>query len=94
MIQKHIAVGESVKKDFDVFVLADLSEVWVNIAVPAKYLNVVRLDQQVTVRADKLGLEAKGKLSYLGAVIDEKPAALSFPTSGACGVPACTLLWI
>ena len=72
VIQKHIAVGESVKKDFDVFVLADLSEVWVNIAVPAKHLNVVRLGQQVTVRADKLGLEAKGKLTYLGALIDEK----------------------
>jgi cobalt-zinc-cadmium efflux system membrane fusion protein len=72
VIQKHIAVGESVKKDFDVFVLADLSEVWVNIAVPAKHLNVVRLGQQVTVRADKLGLKAKGKLTYLGALIDEK----------------------
>jgi cobalt-zinc-cadmium efflux system membrane fusion protein len=72
VIQKHIAVGESVKKDFDVFVLADLSEVWVNIAVPVKHLNVVRLGQQITVRADKLGLEAKGKLTYLGAVIEEK----------------------
>ena len=72
VIQKHIAVGESVKKDFDVFVLADLSEVWVNIAVPVKHLNQVQLGQQVTVRTEKLGLEAKGKLTYLGAVIDEK----------------------
>jgi cobalt-zinc-cadmium efflux system membrane fusion protein len=72
VIQKHIAVGESVKKDFDVFVLADLSEVWVNIAVPAKHLNAVRLGQQVTVRAEKLGLGVKGELSYLGALIDEK----------------------
>ena len=72
VIQKHIAVGESVKKDFAVFVLADLSKVWVNIAVPAKYLNLVRLGQQITVRAEKLGFEAKGKLSYLGALIDEK----------------------
>ncbi len=72
VIQKHIAVGEAVKKDFDVFVLADLSEVWVNIAVPTKHLNVVHLGQQVTVKADKLGLEAKGKLTYLGALIDKK----------------------
>ena len=72
VIQKHIAVGEAVKKDFDVFVLADLSEVWVNIAVPAKHLNAVRLNQPVTVRFEKLGLEAQGKLSYLGALIDEK----------------------
>ena len=72
VIEKHIAAGESVKKDFGVFLLANLSEVWVNIAVPVKHLNMVRLGQQVTVRADKLGLEAKGKLTYLGAVIDEK----------------------
>jgi len=72
VIEKHIAAGESVKKDFDVFLLADLSQVWVNIAVPVKHLNMVRLGQQVTVQAEKLGLEAKGKLTYLGAVIDEK----------------------
>ena len=72
VIQKNIAVGEAVKKDFDVFLLADLSEVWVNIAVPVKHLNVVRLGQPLTVRAEKLGLEAKGKLSYLGALIDER----------------------
>jgi cobalt-zinc-cadmium efflux system membrane fusion protein len=72
VIEKHIAVGESVKKDFDVFLLANLSEVWVNIAVPVKHLNQVRLGQRVTVRAEKLSLEAQGKLTYLGAVIDEK----------------------
>ena len=72
VIEKHIAAGESVKKDFGVFLLANLSQVWVNIAVPVKHLNMVRLGQKVTVRADKLGLEAKGKLTYLGAVIDEK----------------------
>ena len=72
VIQKHIAVGESVKKDFAVFVLANLSEVWVNIAIPTKHLNSVHLGQQVTVKADNLGLEAKGKLTFLGALIDEK----------------------
>ena len=72
VIQKHLAVGESVKKDFDVFLVADLSEVWVNIAIPVKFLNVVKLGQEVTVTQEKLGLRAKGPLTYLGAVIDEK----------------------
>ena len=89
VIQKHIAVGESVKKDFAVFVLADLSEVWVNIAVPAKHLNDVRLGQPVTVRADKLGLEAKGKLSYLGALIDEKTRTIT----GRVVIPNNQRLW-
>ena len=34
-------------------------KLWVNIAVPAKYLNVVRVNQPVTVRADKLGFESQ-----------------------------------
>ena len=89
VIRKHIAVGESVKKDFDVFVLANLSEVWVNIAIPAKYLNVVRLGQQVTVRADKLGFAAKGKLSYLGALIDEKTRTIT----GRVVIPNRKRLW-
>jgi len=89
VIRKHIAVGESVKKDFDVFVLADLSEIWVNIAVPTKYLNVVRLNQQVTVKTDKLGLKAKGKLSYLGAVIDEKTRTVT----GRVVIPNKQRLW-
>lgn len=72
VIQKHIAVGESVKKDFDVFLVADLSKVWVNIAIPVKYLNIVKLGQQVTVKAEKLGLDARGPLTFLGALIDEK----------------------
>ena len=68
VIQKHIAVGESVKKDFDVFVLADLSEVWVNIAVPAKHLNAVRLGQKVTVRAEKTGVQGQRKAVIPGGV--------------------------
>lgn len=89
VIQKHIAVGEAVKKDFNVFVLADLSEVWVNIAVPVKHLNAVRLGQQVTVKADKLGLEAKGKLTYLSALIEEKTRTVT----GRVVIPNTQRVW-
>ncbi len=72
VIQKHITAGEAVKKDDDIFVLADLAEVWVNIAVPAKDLNTIRLGQPIKVKSDNLGIEATGKLTYLGSIIDEK----------------------
>jgi len=72
VIQKHISVGESVKRDADIFVLADLSEVWVNIAVPARYLNRVKIGQSIRVRSATLGMEAVGKLTYLGSIIEEK----------------------
>ncbi len=72
VIQKHITAGEAVKKDDDIFVLANLSEVWVNIAVPAKDLNIIKLGQSIKVKSDNLGIEATGKLTYLGSIIDEK----------------------
>ena len=71
VIQKHLTTGEAVKNDDDVFLLADFSDVWVNIAIPAKDLKYVKLGQNVVVKDDNLGMEAKGKLTYLDSIIDE-----------------------
>jgi len=43
----------------------------VNIAIPAKDLKYVKLGQNVVVKDDNLGMEAKGKLTYLDSIIDE-----------------------
>jgi len=72
IIQKHLSTGEAVKSDDDVFLLADLSDVWANIAIPAKDLKYVKLGQSITVKDENLGTEAKGKLTYLDSIIDEK----------------------
>lgn len=71
LIQKHLTTGEAVKSDDDVFLLADLTEVWVNIAIPGKDLNSVKIGQSVRVHQKDLGLKAKGKLTYLDSIIDE-----------------------
>lgn len=68
VIQKHLATGEAVKKDDDIFLLADLSEVWVNFAIPEKELKKVHLGQKVLFEG---GLNT-AKLSYLSSIIDEK----------------------
>lgn len=70
VIQKHLTTGEAVKKDDDIFLLADLSEVWVNFAIPEKELKKVRLGQKVILKEEPENLFAK--LSYLSSVIDEK----------------------
>jgi membrane fusion protein, heavy metal efflux system len=70
VIQKHLTMGEAVKKDDDVFLLADLSEVWVNFAIPEKELKKVQLGQKVFIKTESKTIKAK--LSYLGSVIDEK----------------------
>ena len=72
VIEKHISVGESVKEDADIFVLADLSTVWVEVTVYAEDLNVVKVGQTVTVKSDVLGLERDGILTYLGPLIGEQ----------------------
>ena len=72
VIEKHISVGESVKEDADIFVLADLSTVWVEVTVYAEDLNVVKVGQTVTVKSDVLGLETAGILTYLGPLIGEQ----------------------
>ncbi len=72
VIQKHLSTGEAVKNDDGVFLLADLSELWANIAIPAKDIKYVKLGQSVTVRDENLGTKAVGKLTYLASIIDEK----------------------
>ena len=69
IIQKHLTTGEAIKNDDDVFLLADLSEVWVNIAIPITDLNLIQLGQNVTVHQKVLGLKTIGKLTFLGSVI-------------------------
>jgi cobalt-zinc-cadmium efflux system membrane fusion protein len=70
IIQKHLTTGEAVKKDDDIFLLADHTEVWINFAIPAKEINKVQLGQKVLFESGPKTLQAK--LSYLNAIIDEK----------------------
>jgi membrane fusion protein, heavy metal efflux system len=70
VIQKHLTTGEAVKKDDDIFLLADLSEVWVNFSIPQKELKKVRLGQKVFLKMETKTLKAK--LSYLSSIMDEK----------------------
>lgn len=71
VIQKHLAVGESVGRNDDIYVIADLSSLWVNVAVPARFLGTIKVGQKARIREEHQGLETNGVLSYLGSVIDE-----------------------
>jgi membrane fusion protein, heavy metal efflux system len=72
VIEKHLSVGEAVKEDADVFVIADLSTVWAEITVYPKDLNLVKLGQKVTVKASGLDAEASGEIAYVGALVGEQ----------------------
>lgn len=69
---KKIAIGESLKDDANIFVVADLSTVWVEMTVYAKDLNAVKPGQQATVRATAFDASATGAVSYVGALVGEQ----------------------
>ncbi len=72
VIEKHLVLGEAIKGDTAIFMIADLSTVWGEFNVYAKDLNAVRLGQEVTVRSEVLAIEATATVSYLGPLVGEE----------------------
>lgn len=72
VVEKHLALGESVKEDANVFTLSDLSRVWAEIAVPASQLTAVRVGEQVTVRSTSFDQSARGTVAYVGSLLGEQ----------------------
>ncbi|MBI5568876.1 MAG: efflux RND transporter periplasmic adaptor subunit [Desulfomonile tiedjei] len=71
IVKKHLSPGEWVKEDAEIFVIADVSTVWADIVVYAKDLESVHIGQKATVKTDASGLEAEGKVFYLGPLVGE-----------------------
>jgi len=72
VIEKHLALGEAVKEDANIFTIADLSSVWAEMTVYPKDLNSVKLGQKVTVRSASLNSEAEGRVAYVGSLVGEQ----------------------
>lgn len=75
VVEKHIALGETVKDDATVFVVADLSTVWAEMTVYAKDLNVVKIGQKATVKATAFESESSGTVFYVGSLVGEQTRA-------------------
>lgn len=71
LVEKHITRGEGVAADADIFLLADLSTVWVEVAVYPQDLRKIRPGLPVLIRSDDLQREAEGVVSYIGPIIGE-----------------------
>ncbi|RZL08925.1 MAG: efflux RND transporter periplasmic adaptor subunit [Rubrivivax sp.] len=69
VLEKHLALGEAVKEDANVFTLSDLGTVWATLQVPAQRLAQVRVGERVTVRSTAFAEAAQGTVSYVGALI-------------------------
>lgn len=71
LIEKHIARGESVAADADLFMLADLSAVWVKVTVYAQDLRKIRPGQPAIIWSEDLQRKAEGIVAYIGPLIGE-----------------------
>ena len=69
VIDKHITLGEVVGDDADVFVIADLSSVWVDLHVYPKDLMKIKKGQKVIISAGQMIPDAEGVISYVGPVV-------------------------
>lgn len=71
VIEKHLTRGESVDRDKQAFVVADLSTVWVNLSVYQKDLERVRVGDRVQVRAPQGETASEGTITYITPGVDE-----------------------
>ncbi len=72
VLERHITKGEFVSTDMTVFKIADLSRVWVVLAIYEKDIPYVRDGQKAVVEIG-YGIRPVGcRLSYVAPVIDEK----------------------
>jgi hypothetical protein len=73
--RKHITLGEFVRDDADIFIVADLSTVWINITVYARDLANVKRGLRVEVVAVGGFPKASGSIDYIGPVLGEATRA-------------------
>jgi cobalt-zinc-cadmium efflux system membrane fusion protein len=69
VVEKHIALGQSVKTDSVLFIVSDLATVWADVAVPAGDLGTVRVGQHGVVKASAFDAQAKGTVAYIGSLL-------------------------
>lgn len=71
VIDKHVVAGEAVTRDRAAYVIADLSDVWVNIAVYQSALGDVQVGGPVVLSTRDGSLEAEGVVSYIAPIVDQ-----------------------
>ena len=71
VIRRHITLGEVFAGETPVFLIADMSTVWVNLSVYQKDLPHVRGGQAVHITVGAGVPDAKGKISFVSPVVDE-----------------------
>lgn len=72
VVEKHIAQGEAVAADANVFLLSDLSSVWAEVIVSPKDIEKISIGKGVTIYSTASKSSAVGKISYVGNLLGEQ----------------------
>lgn len=70
VLERDVTAGEAVTPDRTLFVIGDLSSVWVEATLSAADVGTVRLGQAATVRSSDLRQSVTGRVTYLSPRVD------------------------
>jgi len=71
VIEKHITPGEYVADNASVYVIADLSNIWVNLSIYAKDIQDICQGTEVEITLIGHNLSTTGKISYISSVFNK-----------------------
>jgi len=66
---RTLANGQTLKEDAEIFTIADISNVWVQITVYEKDLNFLKIGEETVVRATASDIKGKGTISFITPLI-------------------------
>lgn len=72
IVEKHVALGELVKEDTNIFTVSDLATVWAEVDVSAKDIGQVRVGEKVAVRSGASSETVGGSVAYVGSLLGEQ----------------------
>ena len=72
VIERHITLGEVISTDKQVFVIANLDTVWVNLAIPAEDLPKIKKNQKADIFGHQGETIQTGIIMYISPVINDE----------------------
>ncbi|MFH1278498.1 MAG: efflux RND transporter periplasmic adaptor subunit [Candidatus Eisenbacteria bacterium] len=77
IIEKDVTPGEFVSGDRPIYVIADLTHVWVNLAVYLKDVQKINPGQTVTLHAIGSDLSTEGTIEYITPILDPRTRSMT-----------------
>ena len=72
ILERHTSLGEIINSDRQLFVVANLDKVWVNISISAQDLPTIQKGQKVDLYASNNKVPTSATLMYVSPVINEE----------------------